>query len=116
MTFNKKSMSKPDETRKFPKGKLKIATIAEHTFGLGVYQPGWKWSKAVKPIVKTDSCKNRHVGYVISGRMAGIMDDGTKWSVKAGDVMDVPPGHDAWVVGNEQLVVLDITGAPTFAK
>ena len=109
-------MSKPDESRKFGKGGMKIAKVGDHTLGLGTFRPGWKWSKDLKPIVNTDSCQMHHVGYVISGKMAGVMDDGTKWSVKAGDVMDLGPGHDAWVVGEENCVLLDITSAAAYAK
>ncbi len=109
-------MSRPDETRKFTKGSLKVAKIGDHTFGLGTFLPGWRWSKDVKPIAKTESCQAHHVGYVISGKMAGVMKDGTQWSVKSGDVLDIPPGHDAWIVGKEKCVLLDITAAATYAK
>ncbi len=109
-------MSKPDETRKFPKGKMKVAKVGDHTLGLASFQRGWRWSKDVKPIAKTDSCRAHHVGYVISGRMQGVLDDGTKWAIKSGDAVDIPPGHDAWVVGNEPCVMIDITGATTYAK
>ena len=116
MPFSKKSMNKPDETRKFPKGQIKIATIGNHTVGLGSYRPGWRWTKDVKPTAKTDRCMAHHVGYVLSGRMSGVSEDGTKWSLKKGDVADIPPGHDAWVVGKEPCVLLDINIAPSAAK
>ncbi len=116
MTFAKKSMSKPDETMKFGKGGMKLAKIGDHTLGLGTFRPGWKWSKDIGPIAKTESCQAHHVGYIISGRMSGVMDDGTKWSVKAGDVMDLGPGHDAWVVGKEPVVLLDITSGEMRAQ
>ncbi len=116
MGFSKKSMNKPDEKRSFGKGTLKVTKVGDHTFGLGTFRPGWKWSNDVKPIVKTDSCQVHHVGYVLSGKMQGVTDDGQKWSVKAGDIMDLAPGHDAWVVGKENVVILDITSGATFAK
>jgi hypothetical protein len=116
LAFTKKSMSKPDETRKFGKGGMKVAKLPEHTFGLVTFRPGWRWSNDLKPIAKTESCQMRHVGYMISGKMAGVLDDGTKWSVKKGDVMDLPAGHDAWVVGKENVVILDISSAATYAK
>jgi uncharacterized cupin superfamily protein len=89
---------------KFDKGNMKVAKVGDFTIGLGTYQPGWKWSKSVKPIAKTDSCQAHHVGYAISGRIAGVMDDGTKWELSAGDFVDLPSGHDAWVVGRKQSV------------
>lgn len=116
MTLSKKSSKKPDETRKFDKGILKVAKVGDFTLGLGTYRPGWKWSESVKPIVKTDSCRGHHTGYVISGRMAGVMDDGTKWVLSAGDFVDLPPGHDAWVVGKKPVVFLDFMGAADYAK
>jgi hypothetical protein len=114
--FSKKSMNKPDETRKFPKGSMKIAKIGDRSVGLGSYAPGWRWSKDLKPIAKTDRCMAHHVGYAISGRMSGVMEDGMKWSVKKGDLLDLPPGHDAWVVGKEKFVFIDMNIAPSYAK
>ena len=116
MAVSKKSVKKPDETRKFAKGKLEVVKVGEFTFGRGTFQPGWKWSNAVKPIAKTDSCQAHHVGYVISGRMAGVMDDGTKWEIGAGDIIDLPPGHDAWTVGKKPVIFLDFMGAAEYAK
>ena len=116
MSFSKKNPKTPDETRKFPKGKLEVVEVGEFTFGRSTFQPGWKWSKAVKPIAKTDSFQAHHVGYVVSGRMAGVMNDGTKWQISAGDVLDIPPGHDAWTVGNKPVVLLDFMGAAEYAK
>ncbi len=116
MALAKKSMNKPDETRKFSKGQMKVAKVGDHVFGLATFRPGWKWSNDVKPIAKTKSCQAHHVGYVISGRMSGVMDDGTKWSIKSGDVMEIPAGHDAWVVGKANCVMMDITAAASYAK
>ena len=109
-------MSKPDETRKFGHGGMKVAKIGDHTLGLSTFRPGWKWSKDVKPIAKTESCQVHHVGYVISGRLSGVTDDGAKWNVKAGDLMDLGPGHNAWVVGKETVIILDISSGATYAK
>ena len=83
--------------------------------GLGTFQPGWKWSKDVKPIAKTESCQVHHVGYVISGRMSGSRTTAPN-GVKAGDVTDLGAGHDAWVVGKETVVIFDITSGATYAK
>src|SRR3989442_1937491 len=107
MAFFKKSSKKPDETRKFDEGTLKVAKVGDFTLGLGSYQPGCKWSKSVKPIVKTDSCQAHDVGYAISGKMAGVMDDGTKWELRAGDFVDLHPGHEAWGVGRKPFILLD---------
>jgi hypothetical protein len=112
----KKSIKSPDETRKFPKGELALVRVADFSIGMSTYQAGWKWSESVKPVAKTDSCQAHHVGYAISGEMAGVMDDGSKWEIGPGDVIDLPPGHDAWVVGKAPFVFIDFMGAANYAK
>ncbi|MGI0028383.1 MAG: cupin domain-containing protein [Nitrososphaera sp.] len=106
----------PDDTRTFDKGKIQIATVGSETIGRFVLEPGWKWSTAVKPVVKTESCQQTHTGYIISGRMRVRMDDGAESEVGPGEVVLVPAGHDAWVVGNEPCIGIDFTGAKTYAK
>ena len=114
--MQKKSMSSPDEVRSFPKGKVELVKVEGVTFGLATFEPGWKWSTSVKSIVKTDSCQAAHTQYVISGHIRVGMDDGTEFEYGPGDVGVIPPGHDAWVVGNEPVVGLDITGMVDYAK
>jgi len=115
--IEKKSINaNPDETRTFDKGKMQIASVGSATIGRFVLEPGWKWSTSVKPLVKTDSCQQMHTGYIISGKMGIKMDDGTQMEAGAGDVLVVPPGHDAWVVGNEPCVGIDFTGAKTYSQ
>ncbi|WP_163997133.1 cupin domain-containing protein [Pyxidicoccus caerfyrddinensis] len=84
--------------------------------GRGVFEPGWKWSQDVKPIAGTDSCQASHAGYVISGRMVVAMDDGTQAELGPGDIAIIPPGHDAWVVGNEPCVMVDFEGMSQYAR
>ena len=78
------------------------------------WEPGWRWSKDVAPVVRTSSCQNRHVGYVISGRLHVQMDDGTELEIRAGDAFEIPPGHDAWVVGDEVWDTVEFTSAAIF--
>jgi len=111
-----KNLSRPDETREFPKGKLELVTLGGITFGRGTFQPGWKWSDSLKPLVNTKSCEAPHLQYHVSGRLAVVMDDGSKAEYGPGDVSLLPPGHDAWVVGNEPVVVIDVQGMVNFAK
>ena len=115
-TIEKKSLNSPEETRTFEKGKVELATVGGITFGRVTLQPGWKWSTCVKPIAKTKSCQAPHTQYVISGRVAVVMDDGTKKEFGPGDVGIIPSGHDAWVVGNEPAVAIDVTGMTNYAK
>ena len=111
-----KSFGSPDETRRFDKGKMDVVKLGSVTAGRGTFEPGWKWSECVKPIAKTDSCQVSHVGYMISGRMKVVMDDGTEAEMGPGDAMVIPPGHDAWIVGDEPAVLLDFAGAEKYAK
>jgi len=111
-----KNYSKPDETRKFDKGQIDLVTVNGITFGRATLQPGWKWSTCVKPLAKTASCEAPHTQFVISGRIHVAMDDGTELEFGPGDVAFIPPGHDAWVIGNEPCVAIDVTGLTDYAK
>lgn len=111
-----KSFNKPDEVRTFPKGKLELITIGGATIGRATFEPGWKWSTSVQPLVKTKSCEAPHFQYHLSGIIKIVMDDGAQFECKAGDVSLLPVGHDAWVVGNEPVVVVDFQGMVDYAK
>ena len=97
------------------RGQLELVELGDTTLGRMRYEPGWRWSEDVKPIAGTDSCQARHAGICVSGRMTVRMDDGTEGSVGPGDVVDLDPGHDAWVEGDEPCVLLD-TGIAAYAK
>jgi hypothetical protein len=111
-----KDLSSPDETRPFPKGKMEVVKLSGVTIGRGTFEPGWKWSECVKPIAGTDSCQVPHTGYMISGRMHVVMDDGSEEEFGPGSAVWIPPGHDAWIVGDEECVIVDFTGAAQYAK
>ena len=111
-----KSFSNPDEVRTFDKGKLELIKVGGALIGRATLQPGWKWSESVKPIAKTESCEAPHFQYHASGTIRIRMDDGTERDVKAGEVSLVPTGHDAWVVGNEPVVLVDFQGMADYAK
>jgi quercetin dioxygenase-like cupin family protein len=116
--MTRKSLDTPDETRPFEdgKGKLELVNTDNGPVGRARFEPGWRWSEHVKPIAKTDSCEAAHAGYVISGRMKVVMNDGTEDEFGPGDLMIIPPGHDAWVVGDDAMVVVDWTGFGDYAK
>ena len=111
-----KSLNSPDEVRTFGKGKLELVKIGGATIGRAVLETGWKWSEHVKPIAKTKSCNAPHFQYHVSGTLHVVMDDGTEKDVKAGEVSQIPPGHDGWVVGNEPVVLIDFQGMVEYAK
>jgi class 3 adenylate cyclase len=101
-----KNLSAPDETLSLEKGSASTVRVGELVVGRLVLEPGWRWSKHVRPIVGTTSCQFHHVGFTLSGAMDGRMDDGTEFAVRSGDIFDVPPGHDNWVIGNEPMVAI----------
>ena len=116
MQLQKKSFDSPDEVRTPEKGRVEVVRLGDAVVGRGTFEPGWRWSEHVKPIAGTKSCQNAHFGYVLSGRQKVVMDDGTELEFGAGDLVAIPPGHDAWVVGDEPVVTLDFSGAEHFAE
>lgn len=112
------SLDKPEEVRPFQDdaGQVELVNLAEGAVGRATFRPGWQWSKHVKPIAGTESCQASHKGYVVSGRMKIRMDDGDEISFGTGDFMIIPPGHDAWVLGDESCVVIDWQGSDDYAK
>jgi hypothetical protein len=111
-----KNFDKPEEVRTFDKGKVELLNLGGSMIGRASFEPGWKWSECVKPIAKTDSCRAAHLGYQVSGTMLTKMDDGTEVTSRAGDLLSLPAGHDAWVVGKEPVVVIDFQGMIDYAK
>ncbi len=109
------SFDKADETRTFDKGHMDLVTLGDLTIGRAVFEPGWKWSECVKPIAGTDTCEVSHAGYVLSGRLHVVMNDGTEGKAGPGDMFRIAPGHDAWTVGDEACVLLDIQGVSGYA-
>jgi hypothetical protein len=93
-----------DETRTPAKTRVDLVRVGSTTVGRFVFEPGWRWSECIKPVVGTDSCKARHVGFVQSGSMHVVHDDGTEVDFKPGDAYVIEPGHDAWITGDDQFV------------
>jgi hypothetical protein len=114
--MQKKNLDSSEETRSFEKGKIQLANFGDVTIGRGILEPGWSWDKCVKPIVNTKSCEAPHTQYIISGRIQVKMDDGPEEEFGRGDAAIIPPGHNAWVVGNEPVVAIDFTGLKEYAK
>ena len=111
-----KRFDKPDEVRTFEKGKVELIKVGGVAVGRATFEPGWKWSTCVKPIAKTKSCEAAHLGYLLSGTIRTRMDDGTEILSRAGDVANIPPGHDGWVEGSEPVVFIDFQGLKDYAK
>jgi hypothetical protein len=102
-----KSFTDPEETNRFPNGREAVISVAGRAIGLATLEPGWRWSNDVRPIAGTGSCQIHHKAYMVSGRLHAEMTDGSSIDAVPGDVFEIPPGHDGWVVGDEPCVMLD---------
>lgn len=112
-----KSLNSPDQiTMPFEKGRIEIVNVGGITLMRETLQPGWKWSEHVKPVAKTDSCQKRHLKYIVSGRQKIVMNDGTEVELVPGDFAVIEPGHNAWVVGDEPNVLLEMAAIEKLAK
>lgn len=116
VTLEARSLDKPEETRMFGHGSLSVVNLPGATVGRAEFEPGWRWSNDVKPIAGTGSCQQAHTGFVLSGSLHVVMDDGAERDLVAGDAYVISPGHDAWVVGSQRFVTLDWSAAETYAK
>jgi len=112
----RKNFGTPDEVRKFPKGKVELLTIGGTTVGRAILEPGWRWATSVQPLAKTKSCEAPHFQYHVSGVLRVRMDDGSEFDCRPGDVSVLPLGHDAWVIGDEPVVIVDFQGMVDYAK
>ncbi|HEY0402771.1 MAG TPA: cupin domain-containing protein [Blastococcus sp.] len=115
-TTEHRSYAQPDETREFPHGRAEILKVGDSEVGRLSLEPGWRWSNDVKPIAGTDLCEAPHMQYHVSGRLHVKMADGTEFEAGPGDITSLPQGHDAWVVGDEPVVVVDWYGASNYAR
>ena len=112
----RKDFNASDETRTFEKGKVDLINIGGGVVGRLTLEPGWRWSLHVKPVAKTEWCEAPNFQYHLTGRLGIKMQDGTELEAGPGEVTALPQGHDAWVVGNESVVLIDWHGASNYAK
>lgn len=93
-----------------------LVTVGGSTVGRFTFEPGWRWSTSVKPIVGTDRCENHHVGYAIAGHMHVVDAAGIGAEIAAGEAYDIAPGHDAWTIGGDTFVGLEFKSSDQYAK
>jgi len=110
-----KSLTTPDETVEFARAISRWVDIGDFTVGQVVSEPGWRWSMHTRPVVGGEWCQARHVGIILSGRLGIEMNDGTEYEFGPDDVVDIPPGHDGWTVGDEPCVQIYWTGLRAWA-
>ncbi|HEY8700786.1 MAG TPA: cupin domain-containing protein [Arthrobacter sp.] len=111
-----KSHNSPDEQRRPDKSAIDVVTVGDYTVGRLTFDPGWRWSDCIKPVVQTDSCQNSHVGFCVSGGLVVETTDGNRININPGDSYTIPPGHDAWVEGDQAFVGVEFLSAADFAK
>ncbi|MFC7342849.1 cupin domain-containing protein [Saccharopolyspora griseoalba] len=111
-----RAFGEPDDVREFDHGRAEVLDMAGGTIGRLVLHPGWRWSQDVKPIAGTEWCEAPHFQYHVSGTLHVMMSDGREFDVEPGSVSSLPEGHDAWVVGDDDVVLVDWYGASEYAK
>lgn len=111
-----KRIEHPDEVRQYNGGATEIYELDDFVIGRMIMHPGWRWVRDVKPIVGTDRCMNHHLGYVVRGTLHVELSDGSELEIGAREMFEIPPGHDAWVVGDEPWEAIDFRGARNYAR
>jgi len=114
-SMQRKSLDMPDETRTLPNGRTDIWNLGDFVVGRIGFEPGWRWSKDVKPIAQTEWCEYHHLGLIMEGTLHYVTPEGLEMEVSPGMLFEILPGHDAWVVGDEPVVQFDFAGMRTFA-
>jgi class 3 adenylate cyclase len=114
--LQRQRFTEPSDVRTIPRGRIDVVELDDTVVGRMTYEPGWRWSVDVQPIADTETCQYHHLGVTLSGRLRAQMPDGTELEIGPGEVFEIPPGHDAWVVGDEPWVGVDFEAMRTFAK
>lgn len=114
--LQRQRFSEPSAVRRFPHGRIDVVELDDNVVGRMTYEPGWRWSVDIKPTAGTDRCQNHHLGVTLQGRLRVEMADGTELEVGPGEVFEFPPGHDAWVVGDEPWISVDFLAMRTYGR
>ena len=116
MRLQRRRFTEARDVRSIPRGRIEVVELDDWVVGQMTYEPGWRWSVDIRPIAGTDACQYHHLGLTLSGRLRAQMSDGTELEIGPGDVFEIPPGHDAWVVGDEPWVSVDFEAMRTYGK
>ncbi len=82
-----------------------------------IYPAGWRWSEQMSEITGTATCRHAHVGFIAQGTMVVRFEDGCEVTYTAPGAVVVEPGHDGWVVGDEDVVLVQVDlGADTVVR
>jgi class 3 adenylate cyclase len=116
MRLQRRRFGESSDVRKIPHGQIDVVELDDIVVGRMTYEPGWRWSVDVRPLAGTETCQYHHIGVSLSGRVRAQMPDGTELEIGPGDVFEIPPGHDAWVVGDEPWVSVDFEAMRTYGR
>lgn len=116
MRLQRRRFSESTDVRIVPHGRVEVVDLDDTVVGRMTYEPGWRWSVDIRPIAGTDSCQYHHLGLTLSGRLRAQMEDGTELEIGPGEVFEIPPGHDAWVLGDQPWVSVDFEAMRTYGK
>lgn len=111
-----KDISQAADVREFPKGRMQVVRMGGAAIGKATFEPGFKWSECIGPIVGSESCPLEHLGVVLKGELHVVMDDGTEFDIRSGEAIHIMPGHDALNLGSEDCEVLETLSAEQYAK
>ena len=111
MGVTSRDVERPDETMTFEHGHIQVLKIGGSTIRRNTFEPGWRWSEHLKPLAKTDSCQLHHVGYLLSGRLHVVTEDGAETEIASGEAYEIQPGHDGWVVGDQAVTAIEFSPA-----
>src|SRR5687768_14512462 len=114
--LQRRPFGEPDSVREVSLGRLETYDMDEIRIGRSILQPGWRWSESIKPIARTDRCEFHHIGLCVSGSCRVQMHEGSELLIEAGQIYEIPPGHDAWVVGDEPYVTIEWSPSTAFAR
>lgn len=114
--LQRRRFDESNDVRQISNGRIEVVELGDRVIGRMTYQPGWRWSVDVKPIAGTQSCQFHHVGVTTRGRLRVEMQDGVELEIGPGEVFEIPPGHDAWVVGDEPWVSVDFEAMRAYAR
>ena len=106
--FEAKTFEDPDDRMTFPHGHSDVVNAGGHRLLRVTFEPGFRWSEDMAPVVGTALCQVRHVFWVLSGRLGLRLPDGTDVEVGPGGLISLAPDHDSWTIGNEPVTFLDI--------
>jgi class 3 adenylate cyclase len=116
MRLQRRRFSEATDVRRFSHGQIEVVEMDDNVVGRMTYEPGWRWSVDIKPVAGGDACQFHHLGFTVSGRLRVQMSDGAELETGPNEVFEFPPGHDAWVVGDERWVAIDFEAMRTFGK